>query len=163
MKKLISLIYRTATYLLLVCCMIFLTVSLAEETTEIPNQSEVIVQVKLLLGRARPSRKAKIEARFDKGDVLIATGDWSPDHHWIEVYGGETGTVWVYADYVSERKAHIFVVNENYKKVKIRARPFDGKITGYLKKGKMIDVTNVVLGWGKTEKGWIEMFYVEEY
>lgn len=119
--------------------------------------------VKLLNGRATPSKKAKIEAFFDKGDELTATGQWSDDHHWIEVIGGETGTVWVYANYVSERKAHIFVANENYRKVKIRARPFDGKITGYLKRNKMIEVTNVILGWGKTSKGWIDMRYVEEY
>ena len=121
------------------------------------------VMVNLLNGRASPSKKAKIEARFDQGDDILATGEWSEDHHWIEVVGGETGTVWVYADYVSENKGHFYVINENYKQVKIRARPIDGKITGYLKRGKIIDVTSVVLGWGKTDKGWIDLMKVEWY
>ena len=119
--------------------------------------------MRLLNGRAEPSKKATVEARFDKGDALTTTGEWSEDHHWIEVIGGETGTVWVYADYVSERKGYIFVINSEYKKVKIRARPFDGKITGYLKRNKIIDVTNEVLGWGKTKYGWIDMSCVEVY
>lgn len=119
--------------------------------------------VKLLNGRANPRKKAKIEAIFDEGDELTATGNWSDDHHWIEVIGGETGTVWVYADYVSEYRSYFYIVNQDYKKVKIRSRPFDGKITGYLKKGKMIEVSRVVLGWGKTPKGWIDMRLVGFY
>lgn len=117
----------------------------------------------LLNGRATPKKTAPIEARFDKGDELVATGEWSDDHHWIEVEGGETGTVWVYADYVSECRSYFFVVNQDFKKVKIRSRPFDGKITGYLKKGKMIEVKNLVLGWARTPKGWIDMRFVEFY
>lgn len=130
-----------------------------EDDFELQN---VYVRVKLLNGRANPRRTGFIEARFDEGDILQATGEWSKDHHWIEVIGGETGTVWVYADYVSEEKRDLEYQNSDYKKVKIRARPVDGKITGYLKKGRKVTITKVVLGWGKCKKGWIDMQYLEE-
>ena len=52
--------------------------------------------------------------------------------------------------------------NEDYNKIKIRSRPVKGKITGYLKKGKAIEIQLVVLGWGKCEKGWIDMDLLEE-
>ena len=118
--------------------------------------------MKLLNGRANPRRTGFVEARFDEGDRLDATGEWSPDHHWIEVYGGETGTVWVYADYVSESKRDIQMMNVDHNKVKIRSRPVDGKITGYLKRGKKVVITHVVLGWGKCSKGWIDLSLLED-
>ena len=62
------------------------------------------VQTKLLNGRAAPRKKATVEARFDYGDKLELTGEWSDDHTWVEVIGGETGTVWVSIRYISERK-----------------------------------------------------------
>lgn len=117
---------------------------------------------KLLNGRANPRKTSFIEAKFDQGDILQATGDWSEDHHWIEVVGGETGTVWVYADYVSERKKIFTVVNKNYKTVKIRSRPVDGRVIGYVKKGRKIEITQVVLGWGKCKTGWVDLYYLEE-
>lgn len=120
------------------------------------------VMVKLLNGRARPSKKSFQEARFDYGDSLEETGEWSADHNWIEVYGGETGTVWVHINYISERKKVFTVMNENYKQVKIRKSPVSGKITGYLKKGKELEIDSVVMGWGHCSKGWIDLYYVEE-
>ena len=113
-------------------------------------------------GRTNPRKTAFIECRFDHGDKLTATGEWSEDNHWIEVYGGESGTVWVYADYVSERKEGFTVKNLDHQQVKIRSRPVDGKLKGYLKKNKTIEVDQVVLGWGKTPRGWIDLDYVEE-
>lgn len=126
--------------------------------------TQLYVTANLLNGRSNPSKKSTVEARFDKGDVITATGKWSKDHHWIEVIGGETGTVWVYADYVNENDCeYIFAINSRFKSIKIRTKPFNGKITGYLKKGHPIKVYRVVLGWGKTTKGWIDMTLVEEY
>lgn len=109
-----------------------------------------------------PRKTGLIDARFDKKDALWATGEWSEDHHWIEVVGGEGGNVWVYADYVSETLKDFKATNERFDKVKIRSRPFDGKITGYLKKGKTVEITQVVLGWGRCKRGWIDMGYLEE-
>ena len=63
---------------------------------------QVIVTASQLNGRADPRKSASIEAVFDKDDILDATGKWSGDCTWIEVKGGETGTVWVKITYVSE-------------------------------------------------------------
>ena len=127
-----------------------------------PNPTKMFVTANLLDGRANPRKTGFIEARFDYGDELTATGNWSEDHRWIEVIGGETGVVWVNIQYVSENKHNYKVKNEFYKTVKIRSRPFDGKITGYVRKGKTIEITQVVLGWGKCKKGWVELRYLEE-
>lgn len=103
-----------------------------------------------------------IEARFDQGDELIATGEWSEDHHWIEVSGGETGTVWVYIDYVTEELEPCRMVNERFNSVKIRTRPIDGKVIGYIRKGRGVEITQSVLGWGRCRKGWVDLTYLED-
>jgi SH3-like domain-containing protein len=120
------------------------------------------VKTKLLNGRATPSKKASIEAFFDEGDPLKATGNWSPDYQWIEVGGGETGTVWVHIKYVSERKGYFQAKNEIFKQVKIRSHPVNGKLKGYIKKNETVEITHVVLGWGRCSKGWVDMNYLEE-
>lgn len=117
---------------------------------------------KVLNGRTRPTKKSTIEARFDQGDELIPTGIWSDDYKWVEVYGGESGTVWVHTDYVSETTSSVIYMNESYKQVKIRSKPIAGKVRKYLKKGKDITITQIILGWGKCSKGWIDLEYLEE-
>lgn len=116
----------------------------------------------MLNGRSAPRKSASVEARFDYGDTLQATGDWSPDHLWVEVAGGETGTVWVHIRYVSERR-HYEVTNEKHKTVKIRKHPVDGKVTGYVKKGQKIIIEQKIFNWGRTNKGWVDLdYFVEE-
>ena len=115
----------------------------------------------LLNGRANPTKKSTIEARFDKNDILQTTGEWSDDYHWIEVVGGETGTVWVFIDYITEDEP-FSAVNKDYKRVKIRSSPVDGRIVGYLKKNKEVKIERTVCGWGKCEKGWIDLYFLEE-
>ena len=53
-------------------------------------------------------------------------------------------------------------MNEEYKKIKIRSHPVNGKIRGYLKRGKTAEITQTVLGWGRCSKGWIDLNYVTE-
>lgn len=124
--------------------------------------TKVIVIASQLNGRLSPSKSAHREAMFDRGDVLTATGRWSKDHKWIEVNGGESGTVWCDIRYVSERTDTFMITNYGNTAVKIRSKPVNGKVTGYLKKGKYMEVTQELLGWGKTEKGWIDLSYVIE-
>ena len=113
-------------------------------------------------GRISPSKKSDAIAFFDKNDVLQATGEWSKDHHWIEVVGGETGCIWVYADYVNEVDYSFRVWNIDYNKVKIRSKPIDGKVVGYLKRDRSVEITQVLMGWGRCSKGWIDLDLVEE-
>lgn len=115
----------------------------------------------LLNGRAKPSKRAKIEARFDRGDEVIATGQWSDDRKWVEVYGGETGVVWCDARYLTETVDEIVVCNLGYNKIKIRKRPIDGRVTGYLYKGRELHIDRIVLGWGHCKKGWIDLNLAE--
>ena len=118
------------------------------------------VTAKLLNGRATPSKKSTVEARFDRGDILEAWG-WSEKHHWIEVTGGETGTVWVCWEYVAERTDESRWWNNSGSKVKIRKEPY-GTVIGYLKKDGEIIVDKIVLGWGHCSKGWVDLSYFEE-
>ena len=117
----------------------------------------------VLNGRAHPTKKAPVEAVFDYGDQLIPTGKISKDRKWVEVAGGESGTVWVSIQYVSERFTEFTVINENNGKIKIRSKPVDGKIKGYVKRGKEIEIDRVVLGWGHCSKGWVDLeYFIEE-
>ena len=119
------------------------------------------VTTKLLNGRSAPRKTASIEARFDYGDTLIQTGEWSKNHEWVEVYGGETGVVWVHINYVSER-AHYFVTNEKHNRLKVRKWPVVGRVVGYIRKDQQVQIEQTVLGWGRTKKGWVDLSYLVE-
>lgn len=122
----------------------------------------VTVTARLLNGRMTPSKGAMKTAFFDKGDTVELTGRWSDDHDWVEVIAGEAGTCWVARQYVNEISEPFMVYNRDYKKVKIRKKPSDkSKVTGYLRKDHEIQIDKVILGWGKCDLGWIDLYYVE--
>ena len=123
----------------------------------------VTVTAKLLNGRLNPSKDAMVTAFFDRGDSIELTGWWSDDHNWVEVYAGEAGACWVARQYVTERTDSFIVINTEYDKVKIRKKPSDkGRVSGYLRRGREIEITQVVLGWGKCKLGWVDLYYVQE-
>ena len=124
------------------------------------ESTEMYVTASLLNGRSKPSKKSSVEARFDCNDLVTAVG-WSDNHHWIEVYGGETGTVWVWWEYVTERTDEFVATNDQKYKVKIRKEPY-GRLSGYLKPGKSVNIDRVIFGWGHCSKGWIELDYLTE-
>lgn len=115
-----------------------------------------------LNGRAWPTTKSRQEAFFDYGDMVEATGKWSEDKKWVEIKGGEGGTVWCMAKYLTERTDSFVASNEGRKAVKIRKSPVDGKVVGYLKGGKTVKISQVILGWGKCKTGWIDLSYLCE-
>lgn len=157
----ISTVMNTIAILLIVgwICMLFIP---SEGHGESYDTVQMYVLANRLNGRARPSKKANKEALFDHGDCIYATGEWSKDYHWVEIIGGETGTVWCDIRYLTERKKE-FTVRNNYKTpVKIRKFPVKGRISGYLRKGKTLVIDQVVLGWGHCELGWVDLYYVEE-
>lgn len=116
----------------------------------------------MLNGRAWPRKTASIEAHYADGEWVDATGKWSDDHKWIEVVGGESGTVWCSMAYLTERPHSFKVLNEHKTGVKIRKTPVNGTVVGYLKPGKTLTITQVVLGWGKCKSGWIDLQYLVE-
>lgn len=133
------------------------SVSLAATKFE---DTPVIVTATLLNGRAEPKKKSEVTARFDNGDVLTAIS-WSKNHHWIEVRGGETGTSWVWWQYLTETEELKYFYNDTNSKVKIRKEPY-GRVIGYLKKGNEILVDQTLFGWGHCSKGWVDLNYLRE-
>lgn len=123
----------------------------------------VTVTARLLNGRMTPGKDALKTAFFDRGDTIELTGRWSDDHEWVEVIAGEAGNCWVARSYVTERTEPFTVYNRDYNKIKIRKRPSEkSKVTGYMRKGRKLEITQVLLGWGKCKLGWIDLYYVEE-
>lgn len=151
MRKVLTAALSIALSFAILC-----SVSIAEEP------AKLTVRAKLLNGRSAPRKTASIEARFDFDDILEPTGAWSNDWKWVEVIGGETGTVWVYISYVSER-THYTVTNEKHNCVKIRKSPVNGRVVGYVKKGRSVDIEQKIGNWGKTKKGWVDLdYFIEE-
>ena len=124
----------------------------------------LIVTASGLYGRQHPTKKSQKEALFDYGDRLTPTGRISQDCEWVEVYGGETGTVWVAARYVTERMDGFTVKNLNNGRIRIRAKlGGKGKLKGYVGHGKSIVIDRVVLGWGHCSRGWVDLeYFIEE-
>ena len=145
--------------LVVVLAALFIFASFAM-SEEIYDTVEMTVTARLLNGRDRPSKKGIIEAVFDRGDTVKAY-DWSENHHWIEVEGGESGSVWVWWSYLTERTDEFAVWNNWGAKVKIRKEPY-GRVIGYLEKDKETFIDQVVLGWGHCPKGWIDLKYLTE-
>ena len=127
------------------------------------EHNPLYVTADVLNGRAHPTKKAPVEAIFDYGDKLIPTGRFSRDREWVEVQGGESATVWVHIRYVSERFCEFTVINENNGRIRIRSKPDGGKIKGYIRHSKSIEIDRVVLGWGHCSKGWVDLeYFIEE-
>ena len=148
--------------LLLCLLMLIPSVCTAADDSNMEGHT-VIVTAKLLNGRMSPSKGAMKTAFFDRGDTIELTGYWSDDHEWVEVYAGEAGACWVAKQYVTERTGSFTVVNNDYNKIKIRKKPTEkSKTTGYLRQGKEIEITQVILGWGRCKLGWIDLYYVQE-
>lgn len=139
---------------------LFMPSSKSEEhgTESIP----VYVTADILNLRSRPSRQGVIVTEQENGDELTATGKWSKDHQWIEILHSEYGYVWCNYHYVTERKEAFDVETLWDSPIKIRKQAFSGKVTGYLKKGKTLRITQTILGWGKSQQGWIDLDYCIE-
>lgn len=145
-----------------IIAILFVLLSLCGVVAAEEDTTTLYVTASQLYGRANPRKTAIKETFFDYGFDLQATGRFSKDGKWVEVKGGECGYVWVSVDYVTERRRSFYCENENNKKVKIRRSPVTGKVVGYLKQGKTIEITQVVLGWGRCKTGWIDLEYLVE-
>lgn len=160
-KKLAVLVVAELAVLIAIVCVVLSalhSVGLAEE-----DYAPLYVTADMLNAREQPTKKAPVAGMYYFGDELQPTGKISKDREWVEVYGGEAGTMWVKACYVSERYAEFIVKNENNGKVKIRSRMGEGKVRGYVRNGQSIEIDRVVLGWGHCKKGWVDLeYFIEE-
>ena len=162
MKK---LVIRVAIEVVMVAAVVLMVLMMLHESglAETAEEKPLYVVADVLNGRAHPTKKAPVEAVFDYGDRLTTTGKLSKDREWVEVLGGESGTVWVHVNYVSERFTEFQVINANNGKIKIRSKLMGGKVKGYVNHGKAIWIDRVVLGWGHTSKGWVDLdYFIEE-
>ena len=147
----------------LILALLALTLIVGGCWAEDAENTPLWVTANLLNGRAKPDKGSHVEARFDYGDRLTPTGRWSKNRKWVEVIGGESGTVWCDIRYLSEREDVFTVYSLNPGSIRARIRPGAGKITGKIKKGERIEITQVVLGYGLCKKGWVDLgYFIEE-
>lgn len=109
-----------------------------------------------LNGRSQPDKHAAVEARFDNGAQVESV---SVSGGWVEVVGGETGTVWCKAEYLSSfPSGGVVYRNSSGGRVFIRSEPHGAK-TGRVEGNKTVTVQNVVDGWGYIGTGWVDLSY----
>lgn len=109
-----------------------------------------------LNGRARPSKKAEITMRLYDGDDVEAIRFCD---EWIEVIGGESGTSFIKADYLSEIKSPVVYVNASKGRVRVRKTPDSNQTVSWIKAGETIKITRQIMGWGYTHGGWVDLQY----
>lgn len=157
MKKIVCLIVA------LVCFFLCFTTDCAfgEEEDEI-CYNYLYVMSDSLRGRIRPGKKYHTVVEFDYGTPLTPTGRWSKDHQWLEIVSAENDLVWCSINYLTERKEVIHVFSLNDQRIAIRKCPGYGKVTGYVCKGQILEITQVIMGYGRCDKGWIDLSYFIE-
>lgn len=114
---------------------------------------------KSLQGRIRPGKQYEALVSFDLWTQLYPTGRTSDDRMWIEVRSVEGDLVWCNANYLTETMNVLHVYTLWDEGVKIRSKPGNGKATGIARKEQILEITQVVMGYGKCSKGWVEMDY----
>lgn len=130
---------------------------------EAPINRQIVI-VDKLNGRFRPNKKSPVLAEYVFLDELTPTGKWSKDHAWIQVLHPEEGYLWVSIDFISERLDVFEVYTLSDQPIKVRSKPETGKVKKYLKKEEHVEITQVVLGYGRCEWGWVDLgYFIEEY
>lgn len=127
-----------------------------EEEEEIPT---LYSMSKNLQGRIRPGKKYEALTSFDMWTPLKPTGRMSEDRMWVEIRTWEDDLVWCNINYLTETQKvlHVYTLWESG--VKIRSAPGGGRVTGTARREQMLEITQVVLGYGRCSKGWIELDY----
>lgn len=151
------MICRSKMKILLVL-LLFLSILL---TTNVAAAQSLYCIADKLNGRAAPNKKAKVEAYFEYGDELEVVGY---SGNWVEVIGGETGTVYVSAQYVAESMEKERYRNVSGGRVIIRKEPsVDAKsCNDFVKAKKTVTISAVVDNWGYIkDRGWVCLDYFE--
>lgn len=113
-----------------------------------------------LNGRARPDPHARIEMKIPNGDSVEAV---SRQNGWVQVIGGETGTVWCAQEYLSSSPQPLKYRNTSGGRVFVR-RDIKGAKTGLeISSGKVVTVRRQMSGWGYVGTGWVDLdFFTRE-
>lgn len=108
-----------------------------------------------LNGRSRPSTSSQVEMRIPPGEAVEAV---SYSNGWVEIVGGETGTVWCKAEYLSSTLEPVSFRNTSGGRVFLRDC-IGGVKKGSVRANKTIVVIRQVFGWGYTGSGWVDLSY----
>lgn len=147
-----TVVRGTSVLLVFLCLIFYWGVGGAETLFVITNGDH-------LNGRARPDKSSDVEARFSNGEEVEAV---SIENGWVEVIGGETGTVWCKAEYLSsDNETSVIYRNVSGGRVFIRDEP-SGKKTGSVKAKRKITVTRHIGGWGYMGSGWVDLSFFEK-
>ena len=152
---------RLLAFMLALFC--FMTCGIAEEEDISQEENhKLYVMTKLLYGRIRPGKRYSALCEFEIGTPLEPTGRISSDRCWVEIKTAEGELVWCNAEYLTERMDIFHVFSLNDEAIKIRKHLGAGKVTGYARREKIIEITQVVLGYGRCSKGWVDLSYFIE-
>ena len=141
---------------IIILILLFLTIVInnvmAESTT-------LVVTVDELNGRAEPTTKSSIEMRLYKDDEVTFV---SYTDGWVEIIGGETGTVFCKAEYLSEKNANLGTY-KNISGGRVHVRDsIEGKRIDSIAANKNIEVSSIILNWGYIGNGWVDLQYFEQ-
>lgn len=144
---------KKVTAILCVLCVLMTAVSALTE------ENPLYVMCKDLQGRIRPGKRYEALVSFDMWTPLNPTGRISDDRQWVEVRTAEGDLVWCNINYLTETRNMLRIYTLWDEGVKIRSKPGGGKVTGIARKEQVLDITQVVMGYGRCSKGWVEMDY----
>jgi hypothetical protein len=111
-----------------------------------------------LNARRLPTISSRIEMRLPPGEEVLAV---SFKDGWVEVVGGESGTSWCKAEYLSSTLEPAFFTNTSGGRVFLRDA-IEGKRKGVVRANKTILVTRQIFGWGYTGNGWVDLSFFDE-
>ena len=144
--------WKIILLILILLALLFLPLKSAAET--------LFCTASTLNGRAEPSKKARVEAQFSYGDEMEVVGYTD---NWIEVVGGETGTVFVSAKYCASSLEKVKYENISGGRVIIRESPEGKKKNDWIKANKKVTISAEVDGWGYiADRGWVDLSYFSE-
>lgn len=141
---------------------IFLFLSCAKAEESDPDYIMLTATGSNVNCRMSADKHSYIVTELEKGQGILSTGRWSKNYRWVEVFHPEYGNLWVSYKFLTERTDSFFVETLCDDPVKIRKEAVNGRVVGKLQKGKTVEITQVVLGWGKCKQGWLDLSYCIE-
>ena len=136
--------------------------AVCEDADEESNTIFYVLALDSLNCRYAPKKKSVIATSLANGQTITGTGKWSKDCKWVEIDHFEYGKLWCSYQYLTERTEPFYIETLWDTPIKIRKAPVNGTVVAYLRKGREIEITQVVLGWGKCKQGWIDLEYCIE-
>ena len=141
---------------IIIFILLFLTIAI---NNAIAESTTLVVTVDELNGRAEPTTKSSVEMRLYKDDEVTFV---SYNDGWVEIIGGETGTVFCKAEYLSEKDANLGTYkNTSGGRVHVRDS-IGGKRIGSISANKNVEVSSIILNWGYIGNGWVDLQYFEQ-